>query len=314
MRNCRKEEPLESKSLPPDSNKLTTKARGKKLIKTDAKVSLPKMTDTKKNVKGKKALKSTESSNVASASVTPLPSPLGDGNNVFDMKEIGTQLPPAPNGNKAFDMNNVNAELDNIQVSPPKGLLNMKDLTAELDNILETLPKKVSSQTYTKQFGKQKPSSVPVQKEGVGTSLPHLSKDEREAKLNEITADTLSIQKKSNESGVKAAVLLCKFIQCALWDTGFKYSLLNYQFDAVLAAAGIDVKCLLDIFVKWNDEEKHVRLVSQCEEGRKARWDLCKDSVSFVDTGGLLLAGEFYLGRLIFLFLLHLFSRFRMIW
>ena len=163
----------------------------------------------------------------------------------------------------------------------------MNAITDEINNIISTLPESGSTQTPTRTT---KQTVANIQKHRV--PLSSLSKEEKQTKIDEITPATLNLGQKGKSAGVKAAVLLCKFIQCMLWDVGFKYVLLNYQYDAVLAAAGIDVMGLLDTFVRWDDEERSL-LVSLCEMGEKARIALCRDNVSFVKTGGLLLAGKF---------------------
>ncbi len=150
------------------------------------------------------------------------------------------------------------------------------------------------------------PENSRVKKDSVGSihtqrvPLPYLSSDERKSKLNDLTAESLNLEDKcqSNPKGVKAALLLCKCIQCLLWDADFRYTLLNYQYDAVLAAAGINVKGLLIELVKL-DEEEQLLLVDQTGEGSSARHKLCKDCITFVPTKGLLLADSMGLGKTI---------------
>jgi|AntRauTorckE5430_2_1112549.scaffolds.fasta_scaffold02626_5 hypothetical protein len=130
-----------------------------------------------------------------------------------------------------------------------------------------------------------------------GRALPSsmLSKKERKSRLEEITASTLNLDKNGKSSGVKAAVILCKFIQCILWDAGFRLAMKKFQFEALLALAGIDVSALLDILIKWNPPRQSL-LVCQSKKGQIIRIDVCKNLISFVDTKGLLLAGK--IGRI----------------
>ena len=227
--------------------------------------------------------------------------------NPINMKDVMTELerteasPPARSSDasvnlnkKPLDMKEIASELDQIKVTPPKGLSNMKDLDHEVNNIISALPEVTSgaSHLYKHTLIAQKSAAAGSNRKRVANP-PALSKQERESKLETITPSALNIEHKGKSSGVMAAVLLCKFIQCALWDAGFQYALLNYQFDAVLAAAGVDVRVLLDIFIKWNDLQRSV-LVSQCDMGQKMRVDVCKDCVKFAKTRGLLVAGELW--------------------
>ncbi len=193
------------------------------------------------------------------------------------------------NSDTMFDMNEMTSELDQITKVFPKGLKKMKDLDHELDDMISAMPVDTNEKLKHTRFFKKSATAV-YSREGEANYSP-LSKQEREAKLDTITASSLKIENKGNSSGVAAAVLLCKFIQCALWDAGFQYSLLTFQYDAVLAAAGIDVRILLDVFINW-DEFRRSLLVSQCEMGEKARVEFCKCNVKFAKTRGLLLAGE----------------------
>jgi len=121
--------------------------------------------------------------------------------------------------------------------------------------------------------------------------LSMLSKADKKAMLEEITPSVLNLDKKGKQSGVNAAVLLCKFMQCVLWDAGFRHTMLKFQFDALLASTGIDVKVLLDILLNLS-VVKQPLLVCQSNKGQKLRLELCKTSISFIDTKGLLLAGK----------------------
>ena len=118
-----------------------------------------------------------------------------------------------------------------------------------------------------------------------------LSKADKKAMLEEITPSVLNLDKKGKPSGVNAAVLLCKFMQCVLWDAGFRHTMLMFQFDALLAATGIDVRVLLDILLNLS-AIKQPLLVCQSNKGQNMRQELCKTSISFTDTKGLLLAGK----------------------
>ena len=119
-----------------------------------------------------------------------------------------------------------------------------------------------------------------------------LTKKERKSRLEDITASALNLEKKKGKSsGLKAAVLLCKFMQCILWDAGFRHTMMKFQFEALLALAGIDMMALLDILIKWNTSRQSL-LVCQSKKGQNIRIHLCKSAILFVDTKGVLLAGK----------------------
>jgi hypothetical protein len=124
-----------------------------------------------------------------------------------------------------------------------------------------------------------------------GTLPAMLSKADKKTMLEEITPSVLNLDKKGKPAGVNAAVLLCKFMQCVLWDAGFRHTMLKFQFNALLAATGIDVKVLLDILLNLS-AVKQPLLVCQNYKGQNMRQELCKASISFMDTKGLLLAGK----------------------
>lgn len=166
--------------------------------------------------------------------------------------------------------------------------LNMKSLKTELDIISSTLRKPQVSRTKKNALSSFHTQRVP---------LPDLTNKERESRLGEVTAAALHLENNENTNGVKAAVLLCKFIQCLLWDVDFRFTPLNYQYDAILAAVGIDVKKILDILVRWKDAARPSLLLKQTNKGRQARMQLCRDSISFVETKGLLIADAMGLGK-----------------
>ena len=212
----------------------------------------------------------------------------------------------------------------------PKGLNNMQDLGGELNKILSTLPIKPGTRlTHVRKptriaqkiapcvsscdpngNGINKANDTPATEtangNGNGKRRSSLSPSDRQTLLERISPSTLNLHPKTagpdkekeggnsengTDTNVEGAVLLCKFIQCALWDSGFRYVLLNYQFDAVLAAAGIEVKCILDMFAGWTVVQR-LRLVSQTATGKLTREDFCKKGVVFAKTRGLLLAGK----------------------
>jgi len=193
---------------------------------------------------------------------------------------------------------NNNNNNNNSKNSP---LDSMKDLDEALDNIISCNLPKGSSNTnkvYTRISQKIATTPGATQERENPVPLQSLSKEIKEKKLQEITPQALNLNNHVNTSGVKAAVVLCKFIQCVLWDAGFQHTLLSYQFDAVLASAGIDVKALLDVLAKW-DGKMQALLVCLNERGKVARVDFCRDVVTFVGTKGLLLADGMGLGKTI---------------
>ena len=221
---------------------------------------------------------------------------------------------------------NVTAPASTSVSTSPKGLNNMQDLGNELNKILSTLPTKPGTRlTHVRKptriaqkiapcvsrcdpngNGINKANDTPSTANGNGNGHLSLSPSDRQTLLERISPSSLNLHPKTagpdkgkeggkSENGtgtnVEGAVLLCKFIQCALWDSGFRYVLLNYQFDAVLAAAGIEVKCILDMFAGWTVAQR-LRLVSQTATGKLTREDFCKKGVVFAKTRGLLLAGK----------------------
>jgi hypothetical protein len=213
-----------------------------------------------------------------------------------------------PSKESANSTKNIHSDSDSSEQSqkPPSKVLpkddskntgpleNMKDLDHALDQILVNLPKNKLTSGYSHLSQKTFTASTMVQPPQDSCELPllkTLSKEYKEKNLKEITPLALNLSHHVNVSGVKAAVVLCKFIQCVLWDVGFQYVLLSYQFDAVLASAGIHVKELLDVLANW-DGQSRALLVCLNERGREARVGFCRDAVSFVGTKGLLLAGK----------------------
>jgi len=185
--------------------------------------------------------------------------------------------------------------LSGLTISSTQGIsdkndnaLNMKSSKTELDIISSTMQKPQVNRTKKNALSSFHTQRVP---------LPALTNKEKESRLGEVTAAALNLENKENANGVKAAVLLCKFIQCLLWDVDFRFTPLNYQYDAILAAIGIDVKKILDIFVKWKDASRPSILLKQTKKGRQARMRLCRDCITFVNTRGLLIADAMGLGK-----------------
>ena len=183
----------------------------------------------------------------------------------------------------------------------------MKDLDEALENIISfNLPKASSSTNKVYTHISQKTGGTMLEKE-YPVPLQSLSKELKEKKLQDITPQALNLSNHVNSSSVKAAIILCKFIQCVLWDVRFQHILLSYQFDAVLALAGIDVKALLDVLAKW-DGKMQTSLICLDEMGKEARVDFCRGVVLFVRTKGLLLAGKYvnslFVGRTLHVVLL----------
>ena len=111
--------------------------------------------------------------------------------------------------------------------------------------------------------------------------LPKLTLEEKQHVLDNIT--TL------NENNDIRKVVIYKFFQCTLWDFGFLYTLLNHQFDAVFAVAGIDGEALMKMFDEF-DEKDVALLLDLNKKGKMERKEICVHHVTFVETRGVLLA------------------------
>lgn len=141
--------------------------------------------------------------------------------------------------------------------------------------------------------------------------------------LNNITPESLNITdfvndhnsegEKVNEQGekkkkddtnndpkrVEVTIILCKVLQCLLWDFNFRFTLLPHQIEAVFAVAGIKVSPLLDKMVTWDSNELSclLKLDTRKGEGKSVRKEFCKKHIDFTNTRGLLLADAMGLGK-----------------
>jgi len=94
----------------------------------------------------------------------------------------------------------------------------------------------------------------------------------------------------------EAEIVSCKVLQCLLWDCNFRYTLMSHQFVAVLSVAGVNISSLLDDLSNLEDEDLK-RVLALNKDGVRTRKELCKYSISFLETRGVLLADVMGLGK-----------------
>ena len=99
------------------------------------------------------------------------------------------------------------------------------------------------------------------------------------------------------ESWSAAEVLLCKLLQCILWDCNFRYTLLQHQFVAVFSVAGINMTALLDQLSQLTED--YDTMVALDKKGVNYRKEFCIHNITFMKTGGFLLADVMGLGKTI---------------
>lgn len=182
--------------------------------------------------------------------------------------------------------------------------MDLNQIATELDKIITTLPT-TKDQALFKETTLSKPLRY-VKSSGLNNSkpLPQLTKKEKQIELNALTVESLDLKHafkggKDEERRAHVTVILSKFLQCLLWDFGFRFTLLPHQFEAVYAIAGIKVSVLKDELMSWDDKmlSSIVKIDTRKEEGKKARREVCEKHVSFTRNRGLLLADCMGLGK-----------------
>ena len=120
--------------------------------------------------------------------------------------------------------------------------------------------------------------------------------------LNAITIESLNLMSLDDKDPKCAimTVIMSKFLQCLLWDFGFRFMLLPHQFEVVFAVvAGMKTTALLEEMMIWDDKKLYmlVKIDSRKEEGKTFRKEVCKEYVSFMRSRGLLLVDCIGLGK-----------------
>ena len=187
--------------------------------------------------------------------------------------------------------------------------IDLNSMAMELETIITTLPT-TQDQALFKETTLSKPLRYIKAGGGGVLPLPILTKKEKQIELNGITIENLNLMRLWNKDPKRAnvTVIMSQFLQCLLWDFGFRFTLLPHQFEAVFAVAGMKTTVLLEEMMTWDDRKLNmlIKIDPRKEEGKTMRKEVCKEYVSFTRSKGLLLADCMGLGKTVEVRLLDL--------